>query len=121
MAGKGARAGTTILAEGCALEGELRVQGEALIEGAVLGNVVTEGSVAIGPQGRVLGEVIARELSVRGRVDGIVRTKGHLRVLSSGRVEGHATYDSLEVERGGILEGSSYQALPGEAPEDDDD
>ena len=35
---------------------------------------MTEGAIAIGPQGRVLGEVVARELSVRGRVDGIVRT-----------------------------------------------
>lgn len=120
MAEKSVRAsGTTILAAGCALEGELRVRGEVLIEGAVLGNIVTEGAIAIGPQGRVLGEVIARELSVRGRVDGIVRTKGHLHVLSSGRVEGHATYDSLQVEKGGILEGSSYQALPGAGPEED--
>ncbi|MFT3923843.1 MAG: polymer-forming cytoskeletal protein [Myxococcales bacterium] len=121
MAEKAARArGTTILAEGCALEGELRVRGEAVIEGAVVGNVVTEGTIAIGPQGRVLGEVIANELSVRGRVDGIVRARGHLRVLSSGHVEGHATYDSLEVERGGIIQGSSYQALPG-VPSDSDD
>lgn len=120
MAEKDARAsGTTILAAGCALEGELRVRGQAVIEGAVLGNVVTEGSVAIGPEGRVLGEVVARELSVRGRVDGIVRARGHLHVRSSGRVEGHATYDSLEIEKGGILQGSSYQALPGAAPEED--
>jgi cytoskeletal protein CcmA (bactofilin family) len=120
MPEKSARAsGTTILAAGCALEGELRVRGEALIEGAVLGNVVTEGSIAIGLHGRVLGEVVGNELSIRGRVDGIVRVKGHLHVLSSGIVEGHATYDSLEVERGGVLEGSSYQALPGAGPEED--
>jgi len=120
MASKEARAsGTTILAAGCALEGELRVRGEVLIEGAVLGNVVTEGAIAIGPKGRVLGEVVADELLVQGRVDGIVRAKG-LRVRSSGVVEGHATYDSLEIERGGILEGSSYQALPGKGPESDD-
>jgi cytoskeletal protein CcmA (bactofilin family) len=121
MAEKSTRASeTTILAAGCALEGELRVRGEAVIEGAVLGNVmVPEGAIAIGPQGRVLGEVVAQELTVQGRVDGIVRAKGRLLVRSSGIVEGHATYDSLEVERGGVISGSSYQALPGKGPEED--
>src|SRR4051794_34329136 len=86
--------GTTILAVGCALEGELRGGGEVLIEGAVVGKVKTEGAIAIGLQGGVLGEVGARDLSLRRGIDGIVRNREPLHVLSSGHVEGHASCDS---------------------------
>jgi cytoskeletal protein CcmA (bactofilin family) len=113
--------GTTILAAGSALEGHLRARGELVIEGAIAGDVVTESSIVIGVEGRVLGEVRGTELRIGGRVDGIVRARGNLRLLGSGRIHGHASYDTLEVERGGLLLGSALKTLPTDERHDDAD
>jgi cytoskeletal protein CcmA (bactofilin family) len=63
--------------------------------------------VSVGPEGKILGEVTADQLSVGGRVEGTVFARGHLLVLASGVVHGNARYTSLEVERGGVMDGSA--------------
>jgi cytoskeletal protein CcmA (bactofilin family) len=103
----------TIIASGSAVEGKLLIRGAVRVDGAVNGAVVADGSVVIGPEGKVLGEVEADDLTVAGRVDGIVRVRGHLRVQSTGAVQGHARYTTLEVERGGVMDGSTTHLVEG--------
>jgi len=112
-------ASTTVIAAGSAVEGKLLIHGAVQIDGAVNGAVIAEGSVTIGKDGRVLGEVEADTLSVAGRIDGIVRVRGHLHVLASGQVQGHARYASLEVERGGVMDGSASRAGDDAKPAND--
>jgi cytoskeletal protein CcmA (bactofilin family) len=103
----------TIIAAGSAVEGKLLIRGAVRVDGAVNGAVVADGSVVIGPEGKVLGEVEADDLTVAGRVDGIVRVRGHLRVQATGAVQGHARYTTLEVERGGVMDGSTTHLVEG--------
>lgn len=97
----------TILAADTELQGDLRVRGALRVDGAVYGNVTSDGDVSLGAGARILGEVRARSLSVGGRIDGIVRVRDHLRVLRGGMVRGHARYQSLEIERGGVMDGTT--------------
>ena len=97
----------TVIAAGSVIEGVLRVRGMVQVDGMIDGQLLAEGQVSIGPEGKVYGEVSADELSVAGAVEGTLWTRGHLHVLSSGSVRGNARYSSLQVDRGGIMDGSA--------------
>ena len=102
-----AAASITVIAAGSVVEGTLRARGMVQVDGTIDGALIAEGHVSVGPEGRILGEVTADQLSVGGRIEGSVFARGHLLVLASGVVHGNARYTSLEVERGGVMDGSA--------------
>ena len=97
----------TVIAAGTTVEGTLRVRGMVQVDGAIEGTLIAEGQVSVGPDGRIVGEVTADTLSVGGKVDGTLHARGHLHVLASGSVRGNARYTSLEIERGGVMDGNA--------------
>ena len=113
----------TVVSAGSALQGDIRVRGALHIDGAVCGNVTTDGDMSVGPDGYILGEVRARTLRVGGRIDGIVHVRQHLCMLRTGHVRGHASYHTLEIERGGVMDGSTSfsSELPAGGARDEDD
>jgi cytoskeletal protein CcmA (bactofilin family) len=102
-----AEASITIIAAGSVIEGTLRARGMVQVDGTIDGALLAEGHVSVGPEGKILGEVTAEQLSVAGKVEGTVFARGHLLVLASGSLHGSARYTSLEVERGGVMDGSA--------------
>jgi cytoskeletal protein CcmA (bactofilin family) len=79
-----AAASITVIAAGSVVEGTLRARGMVQVDGTI------DGALIVG-----------------GRVEGTVFARGHLLVLASGVVHGNARYTSLEVERGGVMDGSA--------------
>lgn len=110
----------TVIAAGSVVEGTLRVRGLVQIDGTIDGTLIADGHVSVGPEGAILGEVSADQLSVGGRIEGTLNARGHLHVLSSGAVRGSARYASLEIERGGIMDGNASRLDQAKAvPEND--
>src|SRR4051812_44050765 len=109
MFGKRQRSATalTVIAAGTTVEGTLRGRGMVQVDGTVDGTLIAEGQVSVGPEGRILGEVTADQLSVGGKVEGALHARGHLHVLASGSVRGNARYTSLQIERGGVMDGTA--------------
>lgn len=103
------KAETTVIANGTELEGGLHTSGHLHVEGAVKGQVEVEGDVTVGSEGRMEGELRAVNVSVAGRVEGMVRVSGHLCVLPGGVVTNDVRYGSLEIQRGGSILGQASQ------------
>jgi cytoskeletal protein CcmA (bactofilin family) len=97
----------TVIAEGSALEGTIRTRGSLQIDGAVCGTLTCEGTMSVSATGQVLGEVHTQSLSANGRVHGIVFVRHHLQVREQGLVCGHARYETLEIVRGGVMDGTT--------------
>lgn len=95
----------TVIAAGSVVEGTLRVKGMLQLDGTVQGSLFAEGHVSLGPEGKILGDVTGDNLSIAGRIEGTVAARGHLHVLATGVVQGGARYSSLEVDRGGVMDG----------------
>ncbi len=102
-------AGVTIIAQGSVVEGTLRASGVLQIDGSVEGTLIADGHVSVGPEGKIRGEVTAEALSIGGRVDGTVHARGHLHVLEGGSVNGDVRYTTLEVDKGGVVDGRAAQ------------
>ncbi len=104
----------TVIGRGATIEGHVKASGRIQIDGTIDGTLEVEGHVSVGPNGRVMGELIADDLVVAGRVDGKVTAKKHLHVASSGSVHGEVQYGTLQVDRGAVIDG---QALHGDGDE----
>lgn len=102
---KQASTNITIIAVGSTVEGTLRVRGMLQVDGHVEGTLIAEGHVSVGPEGKIVGDITADDLSVGGRVEGTLSARGHLHVLATGVVSGSARYTTLEVDRGGVMDG----------------
>lgn len=105
----------TVIAGGTSVDGTVRARGVVQVDGRVVGNLQVEGHVCVGPEGVVEGEVHADDLSVGGRLEGTALVKGHLHVLSGGAIEGEVRYGSLEVSRGGVIDGRTARLVQGVA------
>ncbi|MCC7539521.1 MAG: polymer-forming cytoskeletal protein [Deltaproteobacteria bacterium] len=102
----------TVILEGTEVLGTIRANGNVLIEGILDGDLSSEGGVSIGANGLVRGHVIGGSVSIAGRVEGTVLAHGRLTMQSGGRLVGDAQYGTLEVHRGGVIEGRSMPLGP---------
>jgi cytoskeletal protein CcmA (bactofilin family) len=108
--GKSHRAGPTVIGHKALVQGSIRLDGSLQIDGRIEGIVIVEGVASIGPTGCVIGDMFADDdLTVGGRIEGNVSVRKHLRITRDGCIIGHVRYGSLQVDRGGILTGSTAQ------------
>ena len=99
----------TVIGRGAVIEGKVRASGPIQIDGHVDGALLVDGPVSVGPSGAITGEVAADDIVVGGRVQGKVLARGHLHVASGGSVRGEVRYGSLQIDRGGLIDGTTGQ------------
>lgn len=99
----------TVIGQGTVIEGTIRVAGRVQVDGQIDGTLIAEGHVSVGPTGSILGEVVAAELAVGGRVEGKVSVRDNLHIAPGGTARGEVRYGSLQVDRGGVIDGSTLQ------------
>jgi cytoskeletal protein CcmA (bactofilin family) len=97
----------TVIGRGTVIEGTVRVTGRVQVDGQIDGSLVAEGHESVGPSGVILGEVVAHELVVGGRVEGKVSVTELLHIAPNGVARGEMRYGALCVDRGGVLDGST--------------
>jgi cytoskeletal protein CcmA (bactofilin family) len=105
----------TVIGRGAVIEGNVRATGPIQVDGHIDGTLKVEGQVSIGPSGVVTGELTADEVVVGGRVEGQLTARGLLHVTTGGNVRGEVRYGALQIDRGGLLDGTSTQGHAAEA------
>lgn len=97
----------TVIGAGAVIEGVVKVTGRVQLDGRVDGKLEVEGEVSIGPNGHLNGELVADQVAVGGTAEGRICVHDHLHIISSGTVRGEVRYDTLQVDRGGVLDGNT--------------
>jgi cytoskeletal protein CcmA (bactofilin family) len=105
-----------VLGKSLRVRGDMKAEGAFRIDGTVEGAVESAGTVIIGEDGRVHGNVLGREIVIAGKVHGNVTARGHLDILASGCIEGDFDAKSFLIETGGTFKGTSRM---GEKPVED--
>lgn len=102
------RTNTTIIADGTACNGELKVIGKLHIDGRMDGTVHSEGFVSVGTTGKVHGNIQADKIIISGNVEGNILCNS-LEIMHTGNVKGEVSTGEFVIEPGGVFVGSSQK------------
>jgi cytoskeletal protein CcmA (bactofilin family) len=96
---------STLISEGCILDGNLKAPAFARIDGQVTGDVMVDEGLILGEKGSILGNVITKEMVVYGVITGNIQTNS-LEIKATGKVTGEIRTQTLAVENGAVYNGS---------------
>ncbi len=95
---------STLISEGCIIDGGVKAPAYARIDGQVTGNVTVDEGLILGEKGLVTGNIITKEIVVYGTVNGDIQT-GSLEIKATGKITGEIKTQTLLVETGGVYNG----------------
>ncbi len=113
----------SLIGAGTLIEGKIKTDGSIRVDGTLIGEIVAKASAAIGLTGTVEGGVMAKNVTIAGKVKGTVTatekltlegksiTRGDIRA-SKLIVDEGATFDgqcAMTSQNGAIKEGSSQK------------
>ena len=94
------------ISQGIRIKGEVTGSEDLFVDGHVEGKVnLSNGSLTVGPNGEVKADIFAREVIVRGRVDGKIVGREKIQLWSTGNVAGDLQTERLTIEDGAVLRG----------------
>jgi len=94
------------ISQGIRIKGEVTGTEDLFIDGYLEGKVnLSSGSLTVGPNGEVKADIFAREVIVRGRVDGRIVGREMIQLWSTGNVAGDLQTERLTIEDGAVLRG----------------
>jgi len=94
-----------LIGEGVHITGNISMQGAIHVYGNLSGEIIAQ-EIHIGNTGKVNGEIRVSFADIRGEVTNSIHVKETLIVRSTGKISGTITYQSLEIEHGGIIDGN---------------
>ena len=100
------RSGTTVIAAGTKLVGDLALSDNLHIDGKVEGTVKSDAEVSIGEQGIFDGDISAARVMISGRFTGKIDAE-RLEIVASGMVSGTVSVVQLVIESGAQFNGTS--------------
>ncbi|HTU35540.1 MAG TPA: polymer-forming cytoskeletal protein [Candidatus Acidoferrum sp.] len=104
------------ISAGLKIKGEITGTSDLTIDGETQGKVrLTNGRVTVGPSGRVIADIDAREIVVNGTVQGNLKATDSVRLGSSGHVEGSILTARIGIEDGARLRGNVEMIRAGQA------
>jgi cytoskeletal protein CcmA (bactofilin family) len=95
------------IGRGIRIKGEVTGTEDLFVDGQVEGrlNLTTNSCLTVGPNGDVKADLTAREIIVRGKVEGKVTARDKLLIGSTGQITGEVQTDRLAIEDGALLRG----------------
>ena len=110
----------SIITPGTAIKGEIRCDGNILINGELEGNVMSRSEVVVGKSGRVSGEIQAQKLLVSGEFRGNF-TGEIIDIMPYGKVYGDVVVNNIVIEPNAVFEGETKIVSGRVAPHNDFD
>jgi cytoskeletal protein CcmA (bactofilin family) len=95
---------STLISEGSVIEGNLKAQAYARIDGHITGDVAVEEGLILGEKGIVDGNVKTKDMVVYGTVNGKIDVHS-IEVKATGKITGDIRTGTLLVEPGGVYNG----------------
>jgi len=95
------------ISQGIRIKGEVSGSEDLFVDGYVEGklNLSDTCCVTIGPNGEVKADIFAREVIVRGRVDGKIVGREKIQLWSTANIAGDLRTERLTIEDGAVLRG----------------
>jgi len=96
----------SIITPGTSIKGEIRCEGNILLNGEFEGVIVSQGEVVVGKSGRVSGEIQSQKLLVSGEFKGNY-TGEVIDIMPYGKVYGDVKVNNIIIEPNAVFEGET--------------
>jgi cytoskeletal protein CcmA (bactofilin family) len=96
----------TMLGQGASFSGDLRVQGDLVINGEFEGTIACTGDLQLGKTGRVKAEVECVVATIAGRMEGKIFAKGRVELQGGSHFEGDVQAKSFMIQEGVFFQGN---------------
>lgn len=103
-----ARVVPSIISADMRIVGSILSQGEMTIDGKIEGDVKAD-SLTIGSEGEIIGEIIAQQVIVRGKVKGSIRAR-KVELEAGAHVQGDIVHARLSIQNDAVFEGQVKHA-----------
>jgi len=103
---------TSILAQGCKVEGTVTVSGTFRVEGELQGTVSTPESLIVGKTGVVNATVKVKNATIGGKLFGNIEAENKIELQSGSHVEGDIKTKRLVIDEGVFFEGNCSMGGP---------
>jgi cytoskeletal protein CcmA (bactofilin family) len=97
----------TIISLGVKVEGKVSSNGSLRLDGTIQGDINCQGNVTIGENAEVYGKVNGQNITIGGKVEGVVNSKEKLLLESKAELKGDVFTRILVVESGARFDGKS--------------
>lgn len=94
----------TLVSKGARWEGKLSSEGDIRVEGALNGEIETDGTVFLAEQAKVRGTINARNVLIAGEVEGEIFCKERLEVLPGGSARGQINTNLVVIHEGAFVD-----------------
>ena len=98
----------TRIGKSVVIKGDISGGGSLYLDGELEGNVELNGSLTVGPEGRVRANLQARSIEVQGRVEGDLYGLEHAKLKKSATVVGDIYTPRITIEDGTSFTGSVH-------------
>jgi cytoskeletal protein CcmA (bactofilin family) len=102
---KNTAASMTFISEGTSITGEVSVENDLRVEGAIKGSVSVGNALVLGPTGRIEGDVKARSATLAGHVTGNIHSEEKLVLEGKSVLTGDLQTRELVIQEGAIFQG----------------
>lgn len=90
---------------GSEVKGALNIKGGLRIDGYIEGEVNVNGTLTVGHEGRIKGNISVTHAVIGGTVNGTIKAEKQLELQNGSRIEGDIVTKSLTIEEGVFFEG----------------
>jgi cytoskeletal protein CcmA (bactofilin family) len=96
----------TIIGASIVIDGPVTSRRAIRIDGTVHGGVTTKGNLFAGPDSVINGDVIAKNITLCGIVNGNVKASGRVIITAKAKVSGDLAMEHLVVDEGALFNGN---------------
>ena len=108
LAKKAANTVGAFLGSDSEFEGQLTFQGTIRIDGRFKGGIAVDGTLIVGPSGRVNAEISASNMIISGEVIGNMIAETNIEVHTSGKVYGNLVAPTVTIHEGAVFQGHCH-------------
>jgi cytoskeletal protein CcmA (bactofilin family) len=97
----------TSISSSTSIVGDIKAKEHLIINGTIMGSIEIKGyNLFIGPNGKVEGEVHAKNVRIRGRMKGKIKAEEKVEITTEANFSGDIKSKSISVEKGAYFDAS---------------
>ncbi len=95
----------TIIGKGTVVTGDMQIQNSLRVDGTIRGKINVTDTVLIGKEGKVDGEILAKDVMIGGKIKGNVQASGKVLLETNAQITGDIKATQLVVDEGATFDG----------------